>query len=547
MKSLLQNSLTIAFLLASSMTAVYSDQTKSPWSVMLITVDNLRPDHMSLYGYEKNTTPYLEKFAEESAVFNNAFSTSAWTAPGMVSIFTGYYPPVHAQHGRFSFYDEEMTAPFRILADQGYEILGEAIDGASHGGFGFQERLGVWWKKEPLLESFIEERIGNEEPFFAWAHLTDVHLPYTTSEENAKRFGANDRTNRAIDAVGNYRVILRRPERVDVKLDHPGKVEFDEKDIPIVQALYDGEVADVDERLRKNLERMRETGLLDHTIVIIAADHGEELFDHGWVGHASTGYDGKLYDELIRIPMIIHLPDKSLTGKFSAMVQGVDVMPTVFDLLGIDSKDMQPQMQGKSFLPIIKGEKDKIRDYVFNQTTFKGWTTPKEEMTTRIVSVRSEDKKLIWIPTKEGTRVEAYDLQQDPDELTNIYPARAEEFQLLERARDEWTVDNQSRSATLVQGAAEKRIENIATAVLGDAGIAGAIENWTAIRTMEETWGLEPDNFYQLESNAAHWQEIKHKAERMVGEAMICQSKGKIVRTKNSIQPRDVDSWYCDL
>jgi arylsulfatase A-like enzyme len=120
MKSLLQNSLTIAFLLASSMTAVYSDQTKSPWSVMLITVDNLRPDHMSLYGYEKDTTPYLEKFAEESAVFNNAFSTSAWTAPGMVSIFTGYYPPVHAQHGRFSFYDEEMTAPFRILADQGY-------------------------------------------------------------------------------------------------------------------------------------------------------------------------------------------------------------------------------------------------------------------------------------------------------------------------------------------------------------------------------------------------------------------------------------------
>jgi arylsulfatase A-like enzyme len=547
MKSLLQNSLTIAFLLASSMTAVYSDQTKPPWSVMLITVDNLRPDHMSLYGYEKDTTPYLNKFAKESIIFNNAFSTSAWTAPGMVSIFTGYYPPVHAQHGRFSFYDEEMTSAFRTLADQGYEILGEAIDGASHGGFGFQERLGIWWKKEPLLESFIEDRMGNEAPFFAWAHLTDVHLPYTTSEENAKRFGASDRTNKAIDAVGKYRVILRNPEEVDVKLNHPGKVEFSEKDIPIVRALYDGEVADVDERLRKSLERMRETGLLDHTIVIIAADHGEELFDHGWLGHASTGYDGKLYDELIRIPMIIHLPDQSLTGQFSAMVQGVDVMPTVFDLLGIDSKNMQPQMQGQSFLPIVKGEKDKIRDYVFNQTTFKGWTTPKEEMTSRIVSVRSVDKKLIWIPTKEGTRVEAYDLQQDPGELTNIYPARKKEFQALEKARDEWTADNQSRSATLVQSAAEKRIENIAKAVLGDTGVTGAIENWTAIQTMEETWRLEPNNFFQLESNTTHWQKIKHEAERMVGEAMICQSKGKVVRTKNSTQPRDVDSWYCDL
>jgi len=157
MKSLFQVSLTIIFLLTASMTAAYSDQTRPPWSVLLITIDNLRPDHMSLYGYEKDTTPYLKKFAKESVVFENAFSTSAWTAPGMVSIFTGYYPPVHAQHGRFSFYDEEMTAPFRILAEQGYEILGEAIDGPSHQGFGFQKRLGKWWLKEPLLESFIED------------------------------------------------------------------------------------------------------------------------------------------------------------------------------------------------------------------------------------------------------------------------------------------------------------------------------------------------------------------------------------------------------
>jgi len=537
----------LIFLLTLSIITVDAAQTKPPWNVMLITVDNLRPDHMSLYGYEKDTTPYLKKFAGESVVFNNAFSTSAWTAPGMVSIFTGYYPPVHAQHGRFSFYDEEMTAAFRVLAQQGYEILGEAIDGPSHSGFGFQKRLGKWWLKEPLLESFIEERVGNKTPFFAWAHLTDVHLPYTTSEENAKRFGATKRTSKAIDAVGKYRVILRRPEQVEVKLNHPGKIHFDEKDIPIVQALYDGEVADVDERLRKNLERMRETGLLDHTIVIIAADHGEELFDHGWLGHASTGYDAKLYDELIRIPMIIRLPDQSLTGTFSAMVQGVDVMPTLFDLLGINATSMEPQMQGHSFLPIIKGDKNKIRDYVFNQTSLKGWTTPKEEMTSRIVSVRSKDKKLIWIPTQAGTRIEAYDLQQDPDELNNIYPLKHAEFRTLEKARDEWIADNQSRSAKLVQGAAEKRIAKIANAVLGEAGITEAVKNWTAIQTLQETWELEPNNIFQHKSYAKAWQQIQHQAERMVGEAMLCQSKGTAVQTNNPQQPLDVDHWHCGL
>ena len=245
--------------------------------------------------------------------------------------------------------------------------------------------------------------------------------------------------------------------------------------------------------------------------------------------------------------MIIHLPDKSLTGKFSAMVQSVDVMPTIFELLGIDSTAMEPQMQGQSFLPIMKGEKDKIRDYVFNQTTFKGWTTPKEEMTTRVVSVRSEDKKLIWIPTKEGTRIEAYDLLQDPDELSNLYPAKEKEFLALEQARDEWIADNQSRAANLVVSAAEKRLENIANAVLGGNGVTVAIENWTAIQTMKETWELEPNNFFQNEPHKKSWQQIQHSAERMVGEAMLCQSQGARISTKNPEQPRDIESWHCDL
>ncbi|MGB5706656.1 MAG: sulfatase-like hydrolase/transferase, partial [Arenicellales bacterium] len=116
-------SIAIMFLIAS-ITAAEAVQSNQPLSVLLITIDNLRPDRMSVYDYEKDTTPYLNEFTKESIVFDRAFSTSAWTAPGVVSIFTGYYPPVHAQHGRFSYYDEEMPAAFRVLAAEGYEILG---------------------------------------------------------------------------------------------------------------------------------------------------------------------------------------------------------------------------------------------------------------------------------------------------------------------------------------------------------------------------------------------------------------------------------------
>lgn len=511
----------------------------------MITVDNLRPDRMSLYGHERNTTPYLDQFARESAVFDNAFSTSAWTAPGMVSIFTGYYPPVHAQHGRFSFYDKGMTAAFRTLAAQGYEILGQAIRGPSHGGFGFQKRLASGSK--PQLEDLIEQRAGNKNPFFAWAHIKDVHLPYSPSEENARRFDATGHNSGAIEAVRKHRMILRHPERVDIDFTHAGKIEFSEEDIPIVKALYDAEVADVDERLRLNLEKMRQNGLLDHTIVIISADHGEELFDHGWLGHASTGYDAKLYDELIRIPLIIRLPDMSFTGRYHALVQGVDFMPTIFDILGVSAADMRPQMQGHSLLPIMQRKTTKVRDYVFNQTSMKGWTTPKDEMPDRVVSVRSASRKLIRIPNGNGTRVEAYDLLQDPDELTDVYAARSKEFVDLENALQEWMIDNRSTAAALVEGAAKKRSDNIAGAALGDGGLGEAVKNWTAIQTMETTWGLEPDRFYQHEPYATNWQRIQRKAAYMIGRAMDCKAKAGVLRSTNSQQPGDTGSWHCDI
>jgi len=543
MKLYFQIFFVIIYLMTSPISMASASENDSHWSVLLISVDNLRPDHMSLYGYERDTTPYLKNFSEESAVFDHAFSTSAWTAPGMVSIFTGYYPPVHAQHGRFSYYDEKMTAALRILAAQGYEILGYSVSGPSHQGFGFQKRMG---KSPKRLESFIEERIDDKTPFFAWAHIKGVHLPYSPSAKNAKRFGATKRNSKAIEAVKKYRMILRHPEQVDIKLEHAGKVEFSKEDIPVVQALYDGEVADVDERLRLNIERMRETGLLGRTIVIITADHGEELFDHGWLGHASTGYDAKLYDELIHIPLIIRVPDQSLTGRYSALVQGVDFMPTVFDILGISSANMEPRMQGHSFLPIIKGGKEKIRDFVFNQTTLKGWTTPKEEMTTRVVSVRSRTKKLIWIPTTEGVRIEGFDLLRDPNELNNIYLEKTDEFRALEQALEKWMLDNRFRAASLVLGGAYQRIKNIAAEVLSDNGLYAAVENWYAIQIMEDTWGLEPDRFYDHEPYATSWQQIQRVAAQMIGKAMTCRSNsGKLV-SENPERPEDVESWRCN-
>ena len=521
--------------------AVWADQAKKPLSVLLITVDNMRPANMSVYDYDKDTTPNLARFAEESAVFDHAFSVSAWTSPGMVSIFTGYYPPVHAQSGRYTYYDKEMTSALRVLAAEGYEILGQSISGPSHEDFGFERMLG---RRPDQLENFIESRVSNDQHFFAWAHLRDVHLPYTPTQRNAEKFGITSHTSEGIEAVLNHKMIFR-PDGVDVNYVHADRVNFTEDDVPVIRALYDGELADVDERLDRAFQRMREIGLLEHTIVVISADHGEELFEHGWVGHASTSYDGKLYDELIRIPLIIRFPDGSLTGRFDALAQSVDLMPTIFELLGVSDAGMVPPMQGSSLLPIIRGEREKVRDYVFTQTTMKGWTTPKEELSRRVVSVRSRTHKLIWFPDAGGTRVEGYDLRQDPAETNNIYPERAEEFADLEQALEKWWEDNRTTAADLVLGGAGRQIMNIARAALGEDGLSDAVEGWMAIEDMDQTWGPEVNRSYAREPYAARWQEIRRNAAEMIAKAMTCDVQGGTLQSSHPTQPNDVESWSC--
>ena len=530
----------IALLAPAAVCRASTDEQETPLNVLLITVDALRPDHMSVYGYEKDTTPHLKAFAKEAVVFDNAFATSAWTMPGVVSMFTGYYPSVHAQSGRFSFYDREMTSALRVLAARGYEIFGYHIKGPSHEDFGFQRKVGN-------LENFVEARRDSERPFFAWAHIKTTHLPYKPAWEKAKQFGATGTSSEGIEAVKNYWVILRHPSRVNVSIRHPGQVTFTDGDVAEVRSLYDGEVAEVDEQLNTVLTKMRESGLLERTVVVISADHGEELFEHGWIGHASTSYDGKLYDELIRIPLLIRIPHLLTNKKISALVQGVDIMPTLFDILGVENIGMTPPMQGHSFLPVITGQQETIRDFVFTETTLKGWTTPKDELDIRAVSARSLTHKLIKIPSDNGWISEGYDLTTDPAETRNIYSEHPSVFVPLEQALRRWSEVNSDAAAILVFDGAQKRLSAMADVALRSDSekLSSVVKDWLAIQTMDETWGLGPNVFYERERYAVQWQNIKRLATEMVGTAMMCDVEGGYLQTKKNEDPLSTDSWLC--
>ena len=536
-----------AFLAIPPGPASASEDTK--WNVLIITVDSMRPDHMSLYGYERETTPHIAAFAEEALVFENAFASSASTSPGIVSLLTGYYPPVHAQTGRYSFYDAELAAPLRVLADEGYRILGYANDGPTYSDIGIQRRLREnAIKGRPGLEHLIDSRRWAEEngiarPFVAWAHLRETHLPYAPSEESAARWVDPAQTSPGVDAVKSHWMIFR-PRGVDVPYRNAGEIAFTEEDVAAVRALYDGEMADVDARLGRAFADMRETGLLDDTVIVLTSDHGEELLEHGWVGHASTSYDGKLYDELIRIPLIVRLPGRALTGRFDNLVQAVDVMPTVFELLGIAQDRVEPPMQGQSLLPAVRGERAFSRDYAFAETTVKGWTTPRAETGQRIVAVRSETRKLIRIPGENGPQVEAYDLSKDPKELKDVYAARPADFADLERALDAWAEENRAVAAALVLSGAERRVASL-MAALRETDLLAAVRHWEAIAMLERTWGLEVDPFFHHEPHKSAWQGIRLAASQLIAAALACHGEGGELRPIGVGESPEPGDWQC--
>lgn|GEM_PF-30948 len=128
--------------------------------------------------------------------------------------------------------------------------------------------------------------------------------------------------------------------------------------------------------------------MLERALVVISADHGEELLEHGWVGHASTGYDAKLEDALLRIPLIVRVPGAAHAGRYRALASQVDVMPTLFELLGIAAPELAENQQGVSLALVLRGKKREVRDLVFAETTRKGWTTPRGETHDRLVAVR---------------------------------------------------------------------------------------------------------------------------------------------------------------
>jgi arylsulfatase A-like enzyme len=399
-------------------------QTASPTqpSVLVLLVDTLRAD---AFQPGSGRTPVLDALAARGLRFTEAVAQASWTLPSVASILTGLHPRSHGVVGR-----EDGAAPARALSDA-FVTLPELAAAAGIGTFavsanpvvtrgtnlaqGFETFVELgWvggrqgWEAAPALDAALLEWLRQQRGrrFFAWVQYMEPHDPYTPPAPPPAPPGV-----RPVVAEGRIDVLGRRVNRGEAP-----PLAADE--LSHLRALYDAEVAAFDRGLGRLLADLDALGLLDTTVIVVTADHGEAFQEHGHLKHAVS-----LYDELVRVPLVIAGPGIA-PGRNLVPVQGIDLYPTIARLLGLTPPAGLP---GRDLLaPIPEAP-------IVSETSLGAGPngTP-----TELVAVRHEGWKLVHAPQLE--RVELYDLAADPAERVDRAASAPEQAQRLMAQLDAW-------------------------------------------------------------------------------------------------------------
>ncbi len=348
--------------------------------LILITIDTLRADRLSSYGYVKARTPNMAAIARDGVQFDNVYVQTPITLPSHASILTGAYPMFHRLQDVVGRLREGVPTLGTLLKQAGYStgafvgstvlssrwMLNRGFD-TYDDYFNIQEGLRqvdfdrVERKADEVMEPALKWLSGNDKrPFFLWVHLYDPHDPYTP----------------------------------------PAPFDTEFKDRP-----YDGEIAYVDSVLGKLLESLKSRGLYQRSLIVLTADHGESLGEHQEIHH---GYF--IYEASLRVPLIFKLPAQRFAGtRLPNTVRSVDIAPTILQLLGLQ---LPATNQGESLVPMISGKRGGTDLPVYAETYY-----PKIHFNwSPLFGYLSGRSKYIEAPDAEF-----YDLSKDPKELSNSY------------------------------------------------------------------------------------------------------------------------------
>lgn len=369
-------------------------------NILLITVDALRADHLSCYGYQRNTSPNIDRLAKEGTVFLNCFSTGPGTVYSFAGFLTGRYLSIR---GGYVFLDNILDKKFTTLSEYlkkaGYYTAAFVVNGHLMIGKGFEQGFDYyrnhWNRGAEEITTRVLDFLNNyrsNKPFFVWVHYFDTHVPYAFRQESFKSF-ENDKLYKENNKVLNLSLSPYTNPYTSRGYIPRAAFHKNKYNLNYYIALYDGEMLYTDLYLGKLLENIK-----DNTMIILTADHGESLGEHNYY----FTHEENIYDEVLHIPLIIK-DNRFFKGgeRISTIVSSVDVVPTILSRVNpIRYFFNKNKFNGIDLRKIAN--RDSKRKYVYS---YFPWAH----------SIRDINKNIKYILNKNG-KEELYFL---PDEYSN--------------------------------------------------------------------------------------------------------------------------------
>lgn len=392
--------------------------------ILLFDIDTLRADHLGCYGYARDTSPHIDRFSEEAALFEWVFSQGPNTPPSQASILTGLYPTSHGRIAHDDALPEEAQTLAELLTAAGYRSAAMVDGGLMAAGFGmeqgfesYDDEAGGLERIGPKVLDWLEDHLGDpdkqEQPFFLFVHTYDVHSPYELSPWRFRQRYVDEIEEKPSEEYrGDMSRFMADTWHARYK---PNPPQLTKAELDWAIAMYDGGIRHVDDwfsRLRKALE---DHGIWDEAIIAIISDHGDTFQEHDTLFHE------QIYAPVSRIPMLIRFPGGEHAGVYSQVVESIDLMPTL-----LDRADVAPpeRIHGQNLLPIVQGEAgDGI---AITESPFRGRR------------LAAANRRVRLLHTQSSGQSELYRYRDDPLESKDVIWEYPQESARLLEALERW-------------------------------------------------------------------------------------------------------------
>lgn len=475
--------------------------TADPPSIVLITIDTLRADHLSTYGYFRETSPVLDEFAREAMTLENALTTMATTLPAHVSLMTSTRTTTHGLKGNFHRLaaeqddDKKLRTVAEMLSDLGYQTAAfvsaapvRAKTGLQRGFQTFDQPVEKERRADVTTDKVVNWlETGSARPFFLWVHFFDPHRPRQPPSPFDEAFATDE----------SLVEFLR--QRAVAKATHLFVQEENNA--------YDGEILFTDSQIGRIFSALRARGEWHETAVVVTADHGEGLGQHGWMDH------GRIFNEQLRVPLIIKFPQGKgpRDVRVSSVVSLIDIVPTLFAAIELPIPDVdREQLEG---IDLLGGEDGRL-GVLSEQTHRDTMNEPGQRF-----SLTNENWKYFHRTQADD---ELYDMVEDSIETKNVLASHPE---IAERMRQEiLTILADSKAGS--RGRTEVELDEEVIEQLRALGYLEGTSDGGGTGSLQgmAIWGHEVREFRLCGSDEALWvvddtSELWQKYRAVVGKA----------------------------